>query len=125
MTPDAIEEAVAERWGLTRADVMGRRKSTRYILARHTAWLIMRRELDMSYSEIAQRSGVDHTTVLHACKSPKVSEEVISQVIAICSAPERQKRSRRETPLCAPGITTARVGSAPGVPLSPDEKVAV
>ena len=81
MTTETILEALRERDlldlldsvcrpnGVTREEVCGRRRTRRIARARRELWLRLRRELRMSYGEIAELFGRNHSTVLTGVRS--------------------------------------------------------
>jgi chromosomal replication initiator protein len=62
-----VQDIVAERFGLTRGQLLGRRRLPRVVLARHLAMLLC---IEMLYGASLKQVGCwfgrDHTTVLHA-----------------------------------------------------------
>jgi chromosomal replication initiator protein len=64
-----IEQAAADLFGVTRADIHSQRKSHPVSLARQAACVLAREMTDLSFSDIARgMGGKHHTTVLAACR---------------------------------------------------------
>jgi chromosomal replication initiator protein len=67
LSPKLVQDIVAAHFGLTRGQLLGRRRLPRLVLARHLAMLLT---LEMvrgaSLSGAGGWFGRDHTTVLHA-----------------------------------------------------------
>lgn len=64
-----IEEAVAEFFGVTRADIHSDRKSHQISTARQATMVVARDMTDLSFADIARgMGGKNHTTVLAACR---------------------------------------------------------
>lgn len=68
MRPADIVCLVAADHGLTSADLYGRSRTRRVVAARQAAMLAVRRQTDMSLSEIGRLFDRDHTTVLHGIR---------------------------------------------------------
>jgi chromosomal replication initiator protein len=65
----AIEETVAEFFGVTQADIRSDRKSHQISLARQVTMVLARQMTELSFAEIARGlGGKNHTTVLAACR---------------------------------------------------------
>jgi chromosomal replication initiator protein len=66
---EAIEEAAASFFGVSRSDVHSHRKSHPVSLARQVTMVLAREMTQMSFAEIARSlGGKNHTTVLAACR---------------------------------------------------------
>jgi chromosomal replication initiator protein len=64
-----VLQMVAEYYGLTEDDLVGRSRVARVAEPRQVAMLLMREETDASYPAIgAAIGGRDHTTILHGCE---------------------------------------------------------
>jgi chromosomal replication initiator protein len=62
-----VQTIVAEQFGLTRAQLLGRRRLPRFVLARHIAMLLCLEMLPgASLPQVGRWFRRDHTTVLHA-----------------------------------------------------------
>ncbi|MCC6443652.1 MAG: chromosomal replication initiator protein DnaA [Armatimonadetes bacterium] len=73
MTPDTIQKAVSEKFGVEIEAMTGKRRDRDVVLARQVAMYLMRETLETSLPEIGLLfGGRDHTTVLHACDRVKV-----------------------------------------------------
>jgi chromosomal replication initiator protein len=67
--PDAIIEAVAAEFSVSRQALIGPNRDRNTTLARHVAMFIMQREGHYGINEIGRSLGNrDHSTVLHACR---------------------------------------------------------
>jgi chromosomal replication initiator protein len=67
-TLEAIQEAAAEDFGLSRDRLLARDRSPRVALARQVAMYLARELTDISLPEIGRCFGRDHSTVVHAHK---------------------------------------------------------
>lgn len=65
----------ANHFGLTTADLTGRDRHLTVVRARHIAMTIVRDKLGMSYPQIGELFGRDHTTVLTAVKFAVIERE--------------------------------------------------
>jgi chromosomal replication initiator protein len=73
--PALVIEAVAAGFGLTPADLAGRKRDKGTALARQVAMHLMRQETGCSLAQIGiELGGRDHSTVLHACE--KIATEL-------------------------------------------------
>ena len=61
----AIRRLVCLRYGVTRAEIVGRRRLSRLAVPRHVAFWLALKVTGASSSEIGRAFGRDHTTVLH------------------------------------------------------------
>jgi len=66
ITQDKILAAVAKKYGVEQADILGRHKKQEIAQARHVCIYILRTLTDMSLPSIGKIFGRDHTTVLHS-----------------------------------------------------------
>jgi chromosomal replication initiation ATPase DnaA len=67
LTPRLIQTVAAEQYGLTHAQLLGRRRLPRFVLARHIAMLLCLEMLPgASLPQVGRWFHRDHTTVLHA-----------------------------------------------------------
>jgi chromosomal replication initiator protein len=85
LSAKVVQNVVAKQFGLTRAQLVGRRRLPHIVLARHIAMLLCLEELQgSSLPQVGRWFHRDHTTVLHArdvmCRKiagdPKFAEEV-------------------------------------------------
>jgi chromosomal replication initiator protein len=84
LEPRQVLKAVAEVFGLTTADLLGRSRSRDVALPRQVAMYLMREEVNASLPQIGEAlGGRDHTTVMYACE--KVADMI-----------ERDDRLRRQ-----------------------------
>jgi len=60
-------QIVAARYGITRDQLKGKRRTNSVALPRQIAMYLMRRQTTLSLSEIGRFFDRDHTTVIHAC----------------------------------------------------------
>lgn len=66
VTAETIITTVAEHFGLTVAEITGRRRTTRLVYPRHVAMYVLRDQLGLSYPDIGRAmGGKDHTTIMH------------------------------------------------------------
>ncbi len=71
----SIQEIVAEYFGITLADILGKRRDQRVVRPRQVAMYLCKEMIGASYPEIGlQFGGKDHTTVMHAYR--KVEENL-------------------------------------------------
>lgn len=61
-----LAERIALSHGVDLVDVLGRRRHSELIPARHELWTVLRHSLDLSYPALGRVFEVDHTTVLSA-----------------------------------------------------------
>ena len=67
LSPKLIVDIIAERFGLTRGQLLGRRHLPRFVLARHIAMLLCLEMLQgASLKQVGRWFGRHHTSVLHA-----------------------------------------------------------
>ena len=67
ITPDVILDATAEKFGLSKEDIIGQRRHRPLVTARQIAMYVFRELTELSYPAIAREfGGRDHTTVIHA-----------------------------------------------------------
>lgn len=79
-TPDAVRDELEDRgllpmlydvcsgFHLLPLEVCGRDRKSHVVAGRHALWKRLREETGWSYPAIAKLFGVDHTTVLMACR---------------------------------------------------------
>lgn len=66
---DLIVQCAARVAGVTPSSLyVSSARGSEFVRARRIAIVIMRRDLDLSHSEIGRRLRLDHTTVLHAMR---------------------------------------------------------
>jgi len=65
--PETIVNSVVVHYGVTRDQLMGKRRTASVALPRQVAMHLMRRQTTLSLSEIGRIFDRDHTTVMHAC----------------------------------------------------------
>lgn len=61
----AVRRLVCLRYGVTRAEIVGRRRLSRLVRPRQVAFWLALKVTGASSSEIGRAFGRDHTTVLH------------------------------------------------------------
>jgi chromosomal replication initiation ATPase DnaA len=76
----ALIEGIARAHHVTVAELIGRRRLSHIVKARHSAWLALRQR-GWSYPAIGWLFGVDHTSVMSACRrkdseAERAAEEV-------------------------------------------------
>ena len=59
----------ASLYDVTPDDILSRNRKHRVKLARHAACWLMRHQAGLTYQRIGKALDLDHTTVLHACRS--------------------------------------------------------
>ncbi|MCH8063040.1 MAG: chromosomal replication initiator protein DnaA [Chloroflexi bacterium] len=70
LTEDAVLDAVAEQFGVSKESLLGPKRDKKTALARQVAMYILREDADMGATAIARVLGrKDHTTALHGCKN--------------------------------------------------------
>lgn len=70
LTEDAVLDAVADQFGVSKESLLGPKRDKKTALARHVAMYILREDADMGATAIARVLGrKDHTTALHGCKN--------------------------------------------------------
>lgn len=75
-------DAVCQPRGVTREEVCGRRRTRRIARARWELWLRLRSELRMSYGEIAELFGRNHSTVLVGVRALERARAGADEVVA-------------------------------------------
>ncbi len=71
---DTIIKVIAEEYGLSSADIKGKKRTKNIIMPRQIAMYIAREITEFSTTEIGAEFGRDHTTVVHSCQ--KIEEEI-------------------------------------------------
>lgn len=96
-TIDRIQTMVAERFGLTREELLSANRSARIAWPRQLAMYLAREHTSESLPAIGRGfGGRDHTTVLHACK--RASKRLGSDAEAFATAQELAARLRGVDP---------------------------
>jgi len=75
-TPPRLCNAIADRLtqrisalrNVPYMEIIGRRRSKTIVEARHLVWWTVRKTTCFSYPEIGRIFGVDHTSIVHACR---------------------------------------------------------
>lgn len=75
-TAKAIQHEVAAEWGMTRQEMLFRRKTPENVAARRVAMIRCRADLGMSFPAIGRAFQVHHTTVLHHIGAGKVAKPI-------------------------------------------------
>ena len=76
ITTEDIQEAVASRFHLKISDLKSKRRTKTLVYPRQIAMFLCRDLTDASFPEIGRDfGGKDHTTIIHACKQMKKSQE--------------------------------------------------
>ena len=73
---DTIIKVIAEEYGLSSADIKGKKRTKNVIMPRQIAMYIAREITEFSTTEIGAEFGRDHTTVVHSCQ--KIEEAIQS-----------------------------------------------
>ncbi len=83
-----VLEDVSESMGIALDLILGSSRKARIVEARHIAMYLMRKKLQLTFPQIAEKfNRKDHTTAIHACKK---IEELVSRgklIIADLKAP--------------------------------------
>ena len=75
ITPEAILDAVVDKFGFSVEEIKSRRRQRPLVVARQVGMYVMRQLTDLSYPGIAREfGGRDHTTVIHAVE--KIGKEM-------------------------------------------------
>ena len=100
VTPELVIKAVAERFQLTPADLIGRKRDRATALARQVAMHLLKEASNCSLAQIGLEFGHrDHATVIHACH--KIANDMDNdpylrrQVLDIQKKLQRPPRARR------------------------------
>jgi chromosomal replication initiator protein len=100
VTPELVIKAVAERFQLTSADLIGRKRDRATALARQVAMHLLKEAGNCSLAQIGLEFGHrDHATVIHACH--KIANDMDNdpylrrQVLDIQKKLQRPPRARR------------------------------
>ena len=76
ITTEDIQEAVASRFHIKISDLKSKRRTKTLVYPRQIAMFLCRDLTDASFPEIGRDfGGKDHTTIIHACKQMKKSQE--------------------------------------------------
>ena len=76
ITAEDIQEAVASRFHVKISDLKSKRRTKTLVYPRQIAMFLCRDLTDASFPEIGRDfGGKDHTTIIHACKQMKKSQE--------------------------------------------------
>jgi len=76
ITAEDIQDAVATRFHLKISDLKSKRRTKTLVYPRQIAMFLCRDLTDASFPEIGRDfGGKDHTTIIHACKQMKKSQE--------------------------------------------------
>jgi chromosomal replication initiator protein len=81
ITFEEIAQAVCERYGLSVAQLLSRRRTKQVAMPRQVAMYLCRHLLDVSYPRIGNLFGRDHTTALHGVRtiSAKIERDAVLQ----------------------------------------------
>jgi chromosomal replication initiator protein len=72
---DTIFTLIAEHFGITTADIIGKKRNQELVYPRHVAMYILKEDMDMSYPQIGRElGGRDHTTIMHGYN--KINAEI-------------------------------------------------
>jgi chromosomal replication initiator protein len=100
VTPELVMKAVAERFQLTPADLIGRKRDRATALARQVAMHLLKEAGNCSLAQIGLEFGHrDHATVIHACR--KIANDMDNdpylrrQVLDIQKKLQRPPKARR------------------------------
>lgn len=85
ITPTVIIKAVAEDYGITTEDILGKSQSRECALPRQVAMYICREELGLPYVKIGDIFSRDHSTVMSSIKRvKKLAQDEKSDLSSIC-----------------------------------------
>jgi chromosomal replication initiator protein len=77
VTPQDIIRRVAEHFSLSPEDIMGNKRKSALVFARHTAMYLCRKILGVSYPALGQLfGGKDHSTIMYSIK--KIEKYIIT-----------------------------------------------
>ncbi len=63
---DTVFTLISEHFGITTADLIGKKRNQELVYPRHVAMYILKEDMDMSYPQIGRElGGRDHTTIMH------------------------------------------------------------
>ena len=69
VTVDKIFAAVYRRYGISKEDLLGTRRTREIAQARHISIYLIRKVTEMSLPNIGKIFGRDHTTVMSSCEA--------------------------------------------------------
>lgn len=64
-----ILKQIADSYGVTIADLVGKSREQRIVRPRHHAMWLIRQQTKLSYPQIGRMFHQDHTTVIAACRA--------------------------------------------------------
>lgn len=64
---DRVIEVVSTKYGVSKEDLLGKKRTKEVAMARHIAIYLLRKKTDMSLPAIGAEFGRDHTTILSSC----------------------------------------------------------
>jgi chromosomal replication initiator protein len=82
ITPERIVQLTAEYYGITTEAIRGKRRTNNVALPRQIAMYLVRKNTNLSLSDIGAWFKRDHTTVLHACTKIQAIKVTDAQVAA-------------------------------------------
>jgi len=75
VTVSYIQQVVSAHYGVTTADLIGRKRTQNFIVPRQISMYLSRKLMDISLPDIGKNfGGRDHSTVIHSCE--KVAKEI-------------------------------------------------
>ena len=91
ITIASIQEAVARRFGVTRDDLVSKRRTQNITYARHIAAYFCRKLLDLTHMQIGEAFGKrDHTSIIYACNKIAGEEETDAELRETLFALEKE-----------------------------------
>lgn len=71
---DVIEKVVADNYQISVSELKGKKKDKKYVIPRQIAIYISREITEISYMELGNEFGKDHSTIMHAYE--KISDQI-------------------------------------------------
>lgn len=95
---DTIVDVVARSYGLAPVDIMGTRRQSHIVAARHVAQYLARRITGMSFPELGRAFNRDHSTIIHGWqrvdnerkRNPNI-DAFLDEIEAQCSPAEESR----------------------------------
>jgi chromosomal replication initiation ATPase DnaA len=93
-TVDTVKRYVADKYGLSQADIESKSRKRELVRPRQVAMYIARQLTDQSYPQIARRFGRDHSTILHG---DRLIAKLIAENPAFAAEVDALMRSIRDS----------------------------
>ena len=68
LTPEKIISKVAEKYSISEADILGNKRTSNIMSARHISIYVIKKTLDLSFKAIGKLFQKDHATIMHSYK---------------------------------------------------------